>query len=342
MIHRRDDRRKGITEGVVISIFEDQGPVNLYNSSSLTDDEAFNMALRSLTVIGSDIPLEYGEIRSYGPIPTPRPGFFSLGFIFSLKAVDSIDSRIQRFGRLIVFWVITRTDTSIQYIGVIKRIIQRVIRTNRIITDEDIRNESIWYKIDEQLSNIDTGIERYYIDNDGFMQSFLDLTMVPLNAPIILVDHSAKQITVLLREKVTPGAKNKALNVINDYKRDLHKGSLFKTEIISDSILIQTILSKQGLATESLASQTVRYHLSQEVNFGELNDFFENFQAPKRQKLISQIIEGVNAKEQINLNQIAFSTGYPYNFIVDFVKNAINAGIIRDYKLDEGIMHPTL
>ncbi|MHA1331620.1 MAG: hypothetical protein ACTSR2_11135, partial [Candidatus Hodarchaeales archaeon] len=225
--------KSGTIEGIVITIFEDNGPANLFNSSSLSEDDAFNMALRSLTVIGSDVPLEYGEIRSYGPIPTPRPELFSLGFIFTLRAVDSEDSRISKFGRLVVIWVITRSDTSIRHIGVIKRVIQRILRIHRITTDEDIRKEDIWKKLDEQLRNIEMGVERYYISDEGNMESFLDIGMVPIDAPVLLVDTSGKQLTVLIREKISPGKKSRTLRTVNNYKRKLHKGSLFKIEIIS-------------------------------------------------------------------------------------------------------------
>ena len=117
-------------EGLVITVFEDDGPANIYNSSPLAEDEAFNMALKSMTVIGSDVPLQQFEIRSYGPIPTPRADLLSIGYIFNLKATDTVDERIARFGRLVVFWTITRSNTTVKYIGVTKRLIKRIFQVN--------------------------------------------------------------------------------------------------------------------------------------------------------------------------------------------------------------------
>ncbi|MHA1974948.1 MAG: hypothetical protein ACTSW1_18285 [Candidatus Hodarchaeales archaeon] len=334
--------RSGTIEGIVITVFEDNGPANLFNSSSLSEDDAFNMALRSLTVIGSDVPLDYGEIRSYGPIPTPRLDLFSLGFIFTLRAVDSEDSRISKFGRLVVIWVITRSDTAIRQTGVIKRVLQRMLRINRITTDEDIRKEDIWRKIDENLRNIEMGVERYYISEEGNMESFLDIGMVPIDSPILLVDTNGKQLTVLIREKISPGKKSRTLRTVNNYKRKLHKGSLFKIEIISDPKIIQTILSKHGLITSSTEARSNRLKLSQELSYTELNQFFEFHISPKKQELLSRIISLYRKKEQINLHRLSVITGFCLDLIEEFCASAINAGVLKGYKMENGVLYTIL
>ena len=35
------EERKTITDGLLVTIFEDDGPANIYNSSPLSEDEAF-------------------------------------------------------------------------------------------------------------------------------------------------------------------------------------------------------------------------------------------------------------------------------------------------------------
>ena len=101
------EERKTITDGLLVTVFEDKGPANIYNSSPLSEGEAFAMAIKTLTAIGSSTPFSLGEIRSHGPLPTPRDPLISIAYMFSLKADHSIDSRISRFGRLVIFWIIT-------------------------------------------------------------------------------------------------------------------------------------------------------------------------------------------------------------------------------------------
>ncbi|MHA1444528.1 MAG: hypothetical protein ACTSR4_07240 [Candidatus Hodarchaeales archaeon] len=86
------EERKTITEGLLVTVFEDDGPVNIYNSSSLEEGEAFAMAIKTLTAIGSSTPFSLGEIRSHDPLPTPRDPLFAITYMFSLKADNSMDS----------------------------------------------------------------------------------------------------------------------------------------------------------------------------------------------------------------------------------------------------------
>ena len=92
-----------LIEGLVISLFEDFGPTNIFNSSPLNRTEALNLAVKGMTALGTDSPLEKDEIRSYGPIPTAKDPYISLGFFFILKAENSDDLRISKIGRLAVF-----------------------------------------------------------------------------------------------------------------------------------------------------------------------------------------------------------------------------------------------
>ena len=71
---------KDLVDGLIITLFEDDGPVNIYNSSPLSENEAFSHSIKTLTAIGYDIPIEPNEIHSYGPLPTPRENYQSYGF----------------------------------------------------------------------------------------------------------------------------------------------------------------------------------------------------------------------------------------------------------------------
>ena len=191
-----NDTLKGesFTDGLIITIFDDSGPLNIYNSSPLTEEEAFNLAIKSLTALSSDIP-RIGEIRSYGPIPTPRDTFSTIGFILTLKAVDSTDIRITQFGRIVVFWVITRSSSSVKYVGVLKQMLRRTIRSYKILTDRDLQEKGFLEKIDEKLQIVETGVDSYYLSDRETFEPFLELALIPANVPVMLVDKPNKQIS---------------------------------------------------------------------------------------------------------------------------------------------------
>ena len=151
----------GLIEGIIISLFEDYGPANIFNSSPLNSNEALNLAVKGMTTLGTESPLGRDEIRSYGPIPTAKDPYVSIGFFFVLKADKSDDLRIAQMGRLIVFWIITRTNTTINYIGMLKQMIRRILRTYKIESDDDLRKEEVLVKINEKLQIIETGVEKY-------------------------------------------------------------------------------------------------------------------------------------------------------------------------------------
>ncbi|MHA2497582.1 MAG: hypothetical protein ACXAEI_19100 [Candidatus Hodarchaeales archaeon] len=101
-----------LTDGLIVTMFMDTGPENVYNSSPLDFDEALGMILKNLTAIGTNEPLEYGQVSSHGPMPTPRKMYVALAFLFHLKAPDSRDPRIAQFGRVTVFWILAKSSAT--------------------------------------------------------------------------------------------------------------------------------------------------------------------------------------------------------------------------------------
>ncbi|MFX0181537.1 MAG: hypothetical protein ACFE95_00545 [Candidatus Hodarchaeota archaeon] len=328
-----------ITDGIIITVFEDHGPTNIYNSSPLSEMEALNMAIKSLTAIGTDTPLGPGELRSYGPMPTPRAPYQSIGFVLLLKAEDSTDSRIISHGRLIVVWVITKSDTTFGYIGVFKRMLRRFFQTYQIQTDRDLEKGEIMKKIDEKLRIIETGMARYYITKDENIESFLNLSLVPANASILLVDNKNQKINVLLRNEPSPALKVKTLQLVKEFKDKLPKGTLFKTELISDSITVNRLLAKEGMIGQSDISDHFRIRLTKELTFDELDDFIELQLIPKRTKLVSLIIQAFENKESIDLKELSTQTGFTFEMIEEFLKSSIRSNVLQNAKLENGFLH---
>ncbi|MHA2225240.1 MAG: hypothetical protein ACXAC8_08550 [Candidatus Hodarchaeales archaeon] len=333
----KNNRSKGstITEGLIVTLFEDDGPTNVYNSSQLDDNEAFNMAVKTLTAIGSDVPLEYGEIRSYGPMPTTKQPFLTIGFIFAIKAKESMDPRILRFGRIVVFWVITRSNTLIKYIGVLKQMIRRQLRHYRIKVDIDLRNMEVLRKIDEKLKMIETGVESFYISENNTIESFTNISYIPENAPIMLVDDSNKKLRVLLRGEISPSIKAKMLQIANDYKANIHKGAIYKIEIISELLIAQQLLSKAGIISQLDVGSQFKLRFSHKLTFEELDEYFDSYLAPKRNRIISQILHSIDNKIELNLSELSSRSGISLKSIKEFITNAINDGLIEKFRIED-------
>jgi len=334
-----DDNESELTEGLIVTVFEDHGPENIYNSSPLNEDEAFNMAIKTLTVIGSDVPLERGEIRSYGPIPTPREPFQSVGFIFLLKATDTVDNRIEQFGRIIVFWVITRSRSMLKYIGVIKRILRRLQRIYQINTDIDLHKPDVLKKMDEKLRITDSGFMTYYISSRDTVEAFVDLAYVPGLAPVMLVEPTSRKIYMLLRRQPSPAEKVKYLQIANEYKSKLSKGSLFKAEIVTETFIIDQLLSKAGLSTQESLDNRFRIRLSDKITFEELDEFLDFHLAKKRSQLVSRILTAFEGKTPISMIELSKETGFTQDFIEDFLKKASESNVMKDTRVQNDVLY---
>ncbi|MFX0050689.1 MAG: hypothetical protein ACFE8U_05285, partial [Candidatus Hermodarchaeota archaeon] len=303
------------------------------------DDEAFNMAIKSLTAIGTDTPLGWDETRSYGPMPTPREPYQSIGFLKTLKAESTTDSRIASHGRLVAVWVITKSDTAFSYIGVFKRMIRRIFHIYKIKTDLDIQNEETLAKMDEKLRIVETGMARYYITKDDNIESFLNISLIPSNAPIVLVDNKNQHINVLFREKPSPKEKMNILQLINTFKQKLPKGSLFKAQLESDPVTIDRLLAKEGMTAQSDISDHFRIRLSEKLTFDELDDFIDLQLTSKRTKLVSLIIQAFETKSPLNLENLSGQTGFSVEMIEEFLQNSIRSNVLQDSSLKDGYLH---
>jgi hypothetical protein len=328
----------GLIAGLIISLFEDFGPSNIFNSSPLSSVEALNMTVKGMTTLGTESKLEIGEIRSYGPIPTPREPYISIGFFFNLKALKSEDSRIRKTGRLVVFWIITKSNTTLSYIGLIKQTIRRILRAYKIQSDEDLRNEEILSKINQKLRIIETGVETYYITLDKTIEAFLNLALVPENSPIVLIDNNSKKIEILIREKPSPVKRLEYIGVVKEFREKIPKGSLFKVEAITDAITIKRLLSKEGLIGHKDLTDHFRIRLTDTIAFEEIDEFLDHKLKPLRNKIALNIIQAHEKNMKLDLKVLAVQTGFSEALVQDLVKNLIKSNILHNAEVENNIL----
>jgi len=330
---------KTITEGLLVTIFEDDGPTNIYNSSSLDEGEAFAMAIKTLTAIGSSTPFSDGEIRSHGPLPTPRDPLFAIAYMFSLKADNSKDSRITQFGRMAIFWIITSSRTIIKYNEFIIRSIKRSLRLYQINSDTDLHDQERLKKIDEKLKISDYSLETYYVTAEEKVEAFLNIKMIPETAPIVIVDSNNALIKVLFRsEQLTPLMKTKLRGIITDFKNKQRKGSLLKVEIISDKIMVNQMLTKAGLDIQQDIGSHYRFRVTDKLSLGELEEFFSPFLTNQRNQLSQKIITVFKSKEQIDLHSLAHEIGFTYEFLLDLIQKAILSNVLIGAQIEDSIL----
>jgi hypothetical protein len=108
--------------GMIVSSFSDSGPNVIFNNTELADDEAMILSIKGMTVIGLDNPLDViddieddeqrrATIQQFGPFPIKdRSNLKALAISFVVKAKDSVDTRIQTFGRFCVLFLIYSTE----------------------------------------------------------------------------------------------------------------------------------------------------------------------------------------------------------------------------------------
>ena len=333
-----NEESKPITNGLLVTIFEDEGPANIYNSSPLSEDEAFTMAIKTLTAIGSSTPFQSGEIRSHGPLPTPRDPLFAIAYMFSLKANNSRDSRIAQFGRMVIFWIITSSRSIINYNEFIIRSIKRNLRLHQINQDIDMYDKERIKKIDKRLQISDYGLETYFVNSEDRVETFLSIEMIPDTAPIVLVDPNAALIQVLFRDQPTPLMKTKIRGIINEFKNKQRKGSLLKLEIVSDKITVNQLLSKSGLDVQPETGVHHRFRITHDLAFDEIDDFFSLLVKEKRNLVSKAIILAYNAKKPLDLNSLTRESGFSLDFLIQMVQKAIESNIIIKASLERGIL----
>jgi hypothetical protein len=108
------------------------------------------MAIWNMPMLGIEMPLPFGEILSCGIIPTQTVLAFS--YLFYLPAYDSVDPRMAEHGRLVIFWLITRSETILGYESKVKGIIKQLLRLYKIKQDSDLYNRETLRRIDEKLT----------------------------------------------------------------------------------------------------------------------------------------------------------------------------------------------
>lgn len=326
-----------LTDGLIVTMFMDAGPENLYNSSPLDESEAMAMSIKHLAAVATQTPGP-GEILSVGPLPTPKRPYDTLAFIFFLKATDSKDVRLAHFGRVCVFWVITRSSATAKYANLLKQMIHRLMQSYHITSDLDLQKKDILEKIDKKLAIVEVGIDSYYISERKTFEPFVDMTLTPPKAPIVLIDNKKLQIRVLLRGKTSASEKTKLRTIARDYRQKLPKGSAYKLEFVSDPLESEVLLSKLGFMTQKSVGRQFEAFFLGKATFGEFDEFISSHLTPKRHHLVNQVLKSMDSEASLDLQELAKETDISIELIELILKNAINKGFISNGRIENRVL----
>lgn len=336
MLEDNASKGESVTEGLIITILKDIGPENIFNSSPLNESESYNMVFKAITAIGSDIRegMEFGEIRSYGPMPTGKDPFLSLAFILFLPTIRTTDERIARHGRLVAFWIITRFTSTLRYFGIIKRTIRRILHMYHIKHSEDLENTALYPKIDEKIQIIESGIESYYLSEERQFESFIDISLVPVFSPIMMIDSSRKWINLLLRQKTLPSEKHELINLVNEYKGKLPKSSLYKVKIISDPLSVQSFLSKAGFQQDALRKVPFQLSFSDQLTYSKLDTLIDDVLFLRKNRLIKLFLDAIENQTPIKMKKFASESDLPLSFIRELLETTRREGFLFDISIE--------
>ena len=319
----------------------DEGPVNIYNSSPLREDEAFNMVIKNLMALSSEAPESIGEINSYGPIPTPRKPYQTIAFYVWLKAQETKDPRMGTYGRISVFWVISRSPAIMKYTGVLKRIIRRAINFYGIKQDTDLRKKDVLDKIDQRLKGVETGVDSYFITETQAIEPFHELVLVPPTSPILLLDNTRRIAQILLREDTSPVKKVHYRQQVEQFLKENIKGSIYSVDFVTEPFRIELQLSRLGFISETDIGNQFRIKVVDKLTFEDLDEFFEAHCAPLRQDLVRRIVKAVNNETPLDLKEVSEKIGFLFMTVERIIQDAINKGLIQEAKIKGTMLVPS-
>ncbi len=226
-----DSNQPNLIEGIMVTIFEDWGPVVKFNRTPLTESETFNLAVKGHTTLGDS---KLKEI--FGPLPIQgRDDLQALAFLFNVQAEDTNDSRIKMFGRPGAFWLIFKSEHKRQILraaGLIQSYLSMLIAD---LTHEEQLTDAWLREVNARITNLiaQARIKVYGYIKDK-IQEFADDQLIPLAKIIVIADANRGKLYVIqLDPKMSIIAKRHAATLIDNLNRDQYSYKLRKV-IIED------------------------------------------------------------------------------------------------------------
>ncbi|MHA1236196.1 MAG: hypothetical protein ACTSQ9_00870 [Candidatus Hodarchaeales archaeon] len=214
--------------GVIISIFTDAGPQVIFNSAEkqVSEDQAFNLSIRIMTLIGETMNLTSGEI--YGPLPVPsKEEYLCLAYAFFVDSTFTTDPRLKKRPSVIsvIFRKELRRIVSHAHGLILSYLSNSVPRL--FINEEDFIPEKM-IEIDKRLTDLMTTnpIRIYRVVKEKLIEH-LDNLFIPSDAYVV-ADLQKKTLFVMYDQHLSPVRKRAVsilIDILNEktYRRGFNK-----------------------------------------------------------------------------------------------------------------------
>jgi repressor of nif and glnA expression len=164
-----------------------------------------------------------------------------------------------------------------------------------------------------------------------------EISLISPTAPILLVNNADKQINVLLRDD-NQMKKIEIRRIISDFKNNIPKGALYKIEINTDPLTVQHLLSSAGIIPESAIGKTLQIRFSSELKYADLYEYFESKLSPKRQELVTLVLQAIQNKDSLDLDDLSKKTGITKELIESLISQAIETDFLQNTRIENGIV----
>jgi len=193
-------------KSLIIVLLADHGPQPLFKIDSSNEDdlnlseaEIMKLGISGLTAIGLGVGIQVARNRLHGSFPVhERNDIAALVYPFNVKAGDTIDNRVEHFGREVLIFLIfeiNNRDTIFRNYGAIERkIASTIIDIKREQEIEKTKFSHLLSEINEQFDQLTTGIKDISYDPKRitqmgeemvYLQEIIDLKLKSQGNPFL-------------------------------------------------------------------------------------------------------------------------------------------------------------
>ncbi len=251
--------------GIIVSSFSDSGPNIVFNNTDLGDDEAMILAIKGMTVIGLDNPLDGIEdinddeerrasIQQFGPFPIKdRDKLKALAISFVVKAEDSSDHRIKTFGRFCVLFLIyniEHTRLILDSYGLIEpyfNIISRDINFDNDLHPNNLNN--VYRKMDMLFQGVLPRV--FTVTEKGVIKELIGKEIMHRDVFLIADKKKKKLYTLLADPEMSIWRKHEVNRAAANLNSHLYKKKLI-AETVTELEDIAMLLKRYNLSVEGI------------------------------------------------------------------------------------------
>ncbi|MBD3189898.1 MAG: hypothetical protein GF308_04610 [Candidatus Heimdallarchaeota archaeon] len=251
--------------GMILSTFSDTGPQISFNNSPLDENEAMILAIKGMTVIGLDNPLDMiddiedeedrrASIQQFGPFPIKeRTDLRALAISFVVKAEESTDHRIQTFGRFCVLFLIynlEHTRLILDSYGLIEPYFNIISRDLVYDTDLNPNNlSSVFRKMNMLFQGVLPRI--FTVTDKGVVKELIGKEIIHSDV-FLIADKKKKALFVLLPDpEISVWRKRQIYRSASNLNTQLYRKKL-TIETITELEEISTLLTRYNLSVEGV------------------------------------------------------------------------------------------